>query len=129
MEIWQACASGKYNNPGDPNTAPLDPNFKYWGETVTSSTGEYAFKTILPGAYPADTDWDRPPHIHFRVLKRGYHELVTQMYFKGEPLNDADKILENVPKQMRGDVIVDFQPGLNDPATKTGTFNITILKV
>lgn len=61
VEIWQACASGKYNNPKDPNPAPLDPNFRYWGETFTDSNGEYAFKTILPGAYPADADWNRPP--------------------------------------------------------------------
>ena len=47
----------------------------------------------------------------------------------GGPLNEADKILENVPKHLRGDVIVDFQPTVGDPLSKTGTFNITILKV
>ena len=31
VEIWQACASGKYDHPGDPNPAPLDPAFQYWG--------------------------------------------------------------------------------------------------
>lgn len=129
VEIWQACASGRYNNDGDPNTAPLDPNFKYWGEVVTNAKGEYSFRTIVPGAYPADTDWDRPPHIHFRLMKRGYHELVTQMYFKGHPLNNADKILANVPAHLRGDVIVDFLVNANEPTTKSGEFNITLLSV
>ena len=129
VEIWQACASGKYNNASDPNPAPLDPNFKYWGETISNANGEYSFKSILPGAYPAAADWDRPPHIHFRLMKRGYHELITQMYFKGDPLNETDKILVNVPRHLRGEVIVDFQPTVNEPTTKTGVFNITILKV
>lgn len=129
VEIWQACASGRYNNPSDPNTAALDPNFRYWGETVTAKDGSYAFKTVVPGAYPADTDWDRPPHVHFKVEKRGYHELITQMYWKGHPLNDEDKILQNVPAQLRDDVIVDFQMNPEDPATKVGHFPITLLKV
>jgi protocatechuate 3,4-dioxygenase beta subunit len=129
VEIWQACASGRYNNSTDPNTAPLDPNFKYWGETVSAKDGSYSFKSIIPGAYPADTDWERPPHIHFRLSKRGYHELITQMYFKGDPLNDIDKILLAVPAQLRGDVIVDFQPNPSELTAKIGTFNITMLKV
>ncbi len=55
VEIWQACASGRYNNERDPNPAPLDPNFRYWGETFTDAAGAYEFKTILPGAYPPQT--------------------------------------------------------------------------
>ena len=129
VEIWQACASGRYNNPNDPNTAPLDPNFRYWGETYTDAQGNYNFKTILPGAYPADTDWDRPPHIHFRLSKRGYHELITQMYFKGHPLNDADKILQHVPERLRGAVIVDFKVNPAEPASLVGKFDISIEKV
>jgi protocatechuate 3,4-dioxygenase beta subunit len=39
VEIWQACASGKYNHSGDPNPAPLDPNYRYWGEAFTDSDG------------------------------------------------------------------------------------------
>ncbi len=129
VEIWQACASGRYNNPNDPNQAPLDPHFRYWGETFTNASGEYTFKSILPGAYPADTDWDRPPHIHFRLAKRGYHDLITQMYFKGHPLNDADKILQNVPKRLRDDVIVDFKVNPAEPKSLIGVFNISIEKV
>src|SRR5688572_10202816 len=30
VEIWQACASGRYDHPDDDNPAPLDPCFQYW---------------------------------------------------------------------------------------------------
>ena len=129
VEIWQACASGRYNHAEDPNQAPLDPNFKYWGETFTDANGEYSFRTIKPGAYPADEDWDRPPHIHFRVAKRGYVELITQMYFKGEPLNQDDLILQRVPARLRDHVLVDFVPQPLEPLVRVGTFDISIEKL
>ncbi len=131
VEIWQACASGKYNNPRDPNTAPLDPNFRYWAETYTNEDGEYAFKSILPGEYPADTNWVRPAHIHFKITRLGYRELVTQMYFSGNPLNEKDLILRNIPASERESVIVDFQPSPEgfEPGSLTGNFDITIQSV
>ena len=129
VEIWQACASGRYNNDRDPNPAPLDPAFRYWGETFTDADGRYSFKSIKPGAYPADNDWDRPPHIHFRIAKRGYKELITQLYFKGDPLNDLDKILQQVPVRLRPEVIVDFVQHPSDPLATIGQFNISIEKI
>jgi protocatechuate 3,4-dioxygenase beta subunit len=131
VEIWQACASGRYNNPNDTNPAPLDPHFKYWGETSTDKNGEYVFKSVRPGAYPADTDWIRPPHIHFKVSRLGYHELITQMYFKGQPLNDVDQILQAVPASQRDEVIVDFQPSPQgfEPGSIVGDFDITLESV
>ena len=52
VEIWQACASGRYDHPTDDNPAARDDNFQYWGRTATNDTGHYRFKTIKPGAYP-----------------------------------------------------------------------------
>lgn len=131
VEIWQACVSGRYNNPKDTNPAALDPHFKYWGETSTNAQGEYIFKTIIPGAYPADSDWTRPPHIHFKVTRLGYHELVTQLYFKGDPLNEMDLILKAIPAGERDSVIVDFSqsPAGFDPKSLTGNFNITLRSI
>lgn len=128
VEIWQAAASGKYNNPRDPNPAPLDPNFRYWAETYTNEDGEYLFKTILPGEYPANRDWIRPPHIHFRVSALGYKELITQMYFAGNPLNDRDLILRGIPESERMKAIVDFLPAteVSEPGSLIGQFDITI---
>ncbi|MGZ3688819.1 MAG: dioxygenase family protein [Bdellovibrionota bacterium] len=131
VEIWQACASGRYNNPKDTNTAPLDPRFKYWGEAHTNERGEYEFKSIIPGAYPADTNWTRPPHIHFKVSRLGFKELITQMYFKGNPLNDVDLILLDIPVAERPSVIVEFTPapaGL-EPGSLVGEFDITLASV
>lgn len=131
VEIWQACASGKYNNPNDPNPAPLDPHFRYWAETYTNEKGEYSFKTIIPGAYPAGDGWVRPPHIHVKASKLGFLDLTTQMYFKGHPLNDDDLILKRVPKPQKANVIVDFQPSPIDlePNSLIGSFEITLENV
>lgn len=130
VEIWQACASGRYNHANDPNPAPLDPNFRYWGETYTNDKGEYGFKTIIPGAYPAGDGWIRPPHIHFRVSALGYHELVTQMYFAGNPLNERDLILRNIPASERARVVVPLQRMRSrEPDSLLGVFDITIRRV
>jgi protocatechuate 3,4-dioxygenase beta subunit len=93
--IWQANKYGKYSHEYDTREAKDDPNFQGWGQVVTNEKGEYGFKTIKPGAYPVDAEnnvW-RTPHIHFKVSKRGYHELITQMYFDGEELNKHDILL------------------------------------
>ncbi len=127
VEIWQACASGRYNHPNDPNTAALDPDFQYWGRAITDANGYYRFKTILPGAYPADVGWIRPPHIHFRVMKRGYHELITQMYFAGEALNAQDKILKSLSASDQKSVVVDFAPSIT--GERQGVFDIQIQRV
>ena len=131
VEIWQACASGRYNNPKDPNPAPLDPHFKYWGETHTDEQGRYEFKTIIPGAYPADVGWDRPPHIHVKVARLGYRELISQMYFAGEALNESDLILREVPAGDRSRVIVEFRPvGPElEPGALIGEFDLCLRRV
>jgi len=128
VEIWQACASGRYNHRSDPNPATLDRNFQYYGKATTDSDGRYLFKTIIPGAYPADTDWIRPPHIHYKVSKRGYAELITQMYFAGDPLNKKDLILQQLSPADQEAVIVKLNEPEDDmdPRAKVGEFNISI---
>jgi protocatechuate 3,4-dioxygenase beta subunit len=114
VEIWQANTWGRYRHKRDPNTAPLDPNFQGWGQTTTGAKGRYSFKTILPGAYPAGPDWKRPPHIHFKISKPGFHALTTQMYFPGQRLNEADLILQNLPAAQREMVIAKRQNNEDD---------------
>ena len=65
---------------------------------MTDTQGRYRFRTIIPGAYQASGDWKRPPHVHFKVSRLGYIELITQMYFAGESLNDNDLILKRLKK-------------------------------
>jgi protocatechuate 3,4-dioxygenase, beta subunit len=128
VEIWQACETGKYNHPSDPNKAELDPHFQYWGKAVTDKNGFYRFRTIVPGAYPADTNWIRPPHIHFKVAKLGYVELITQMYFSGNEFNSQDLILKRLSPDQQKEVIVELKK-MSDVAHPVGQFNIQIEKI
>jgi len=127
IEIWQACASGRYNDPEDTNPAELDPHFQYWGRDFSDAKGRYTFKTLIPGAYPADSDWVRPPHIHFKIYKLGFHELTTQMYFKDEALNAKDKILRALSPEEQNKVVIPLKVDMD--GTRTASFDIILRKV
>ena len=123
VEIWQACTTGRYNHPKDSNPAKLDPNFQYWGKATSNAKGEYGFKTIKPGSYPASWFWTRPPHIHFTVQSRSHSRLTTQMYFAGEPLNAKDRLFREHPPEDQARCLVAFRKVKNIPM---GTFNLTL---
>lgn len=126
VEIWQACASGRYNHPQDPNKAKLDKNFQYWGRATTNEKGEYKFITIKPGEYVAiENEWTRPPHIHFKIHLRGYEELTSQLYFSHEKHNAKDKVLLRTPANERSRLMVDLQ-GDGKSYPKVGEFNIVL---
>jgi len=99
VEIWQANAAGRYAHEVDRHPAPLDPNFTGAGRLLTDDEGRYRLTTIKPGAYPwrnHDNAW-RPAHIHFSLFGRAFTDrLVTQMYFPGDPLFDADPIFQSI---------------------------------
>ncbi len=126
VEIWQACTTGRYNHPGDRNPAKLDPNFQYWGKAIANEKGEYGFKTIKPGAYPASRFWTRPPHIHFKAHARGYADLTTQMYFAGEPLNENDRLFRSHSRAEQEQCVVSFHTVQN---VQVGLFNLTLKKI
>ncbi len=132
VEIWQANDGGRYSHEGDSsNPIPLDPNFEGWGEMTTGTDGSYGFKTIKPGAYsfsdPEVVENWRTPHIHFKVSRRGYHEIVTQMYFDGEKLNETDTILAELPEDERAQFIL--RPEREEDGVPGFTFNLTLKKV
>ena len=93
LDIWQADVNGRYRHPRDLNTAEPDENFQGWAIISSDENGLFRFKTVMPGAYPANGTWIRPPHIHVKVSKPGYRALTTQMYFPGEALNRTDLLL------------------------------------
>lgn len=125
VEIWQACESGKYNHPGDPNPAELDPNFQYWGKAITNKKGEYSFLTIKPGSYQATNDWKRPPHIHLKAQRRGYQEIITQVYFSEEKeLNRKDRILSQLSQAEQDSLVLNFHS--DHQFVPTGKFNINL---
>lgn len=133
VEVWQANKWGRYDHERDAgNPRPLDPNFQSWAEMLTDQDGRFRFTTIKPGAYPAnDAGWVRPPHIHFRVSRRGFHELVTQMYFQGEALNEPDRIRQALSPAERDSVTVAFAPPTAGQQAEgpVGVFDITIRPV
>jgi protocatechuate 3,4-dioxygenase beta subunit len=101
VDLWQANAAGRYRHPHDSNKAPLDPNFQGWAIVPSGKDGKFYFKTIYPGTYPASNTWQRPPHIHYKVSKKGYIEIITQMYFPDHKLNDLDLLLNRKSKDER----------------------------
>lgn len=126
VDVWQANTWGRYHHEADPATAPVDPGFQGWAMIRTDADGRYAFKTVKPGAYKVGGNWTRPPHIHFRVSRRGYHELTTQMYFADEKLNERDRLLQSVPVGRRDLLVVEFD---ESPEVPSGEFPIVLARV
>lgn len=115
VEIWQAAASGRYRHPDDRNTsASHDPDFQHWGMTVTDQEGRYQFKTVKPSPYPAGLFWTRPSHIHFKVYRKGFPALTTQMYFESDPYLEKDLIFQRIPESARPRVVVRLDPPTGD---------------
>jgi protocatechuate 3,4-dioxygenase, beta subunit len=121
IEIWQANSAGRYTHPDDTNPAPLDPNFEGFGAVTTGADGRYQFKTIKPLHYPAAPGMIRPAHIHFDV--RGKRdELISQMYFEGDPYISKDRFLQSVldPEAL----IVKLRPSQEEPYFMVAEFDI-----
>lgn len=91
IEIWQVDNNGAYLHDGTSNRDKRDRNFQGFGRFITSSSGEYYFRTIKPVPYPG-----RTPHIHVKVRKGSKELLTTQCYIKGHPGNERDGIWRNV---------------------------------
>ena len=53
IEIWQCDNNGVYMHSRDRNIDKHDNNFQSYGRFLTSSTGEYYFRTIKPVPYTA----------------------------------------------------------------------------
>jgi protocatechuate 3,4-dioxygenase beta subunit len=108
VEIWQCDGKGVYlhTNDSGPKKDQQDKNFQGFGRFITSSTGEYYFRTIKPVPYPG-----RTPHIHFKIKRGGKELLVTQCYIKGHPGNARDGIYQSIrDAKQRDSVTIDFTP-------------------
>lgn len=112
VEIWQADAKGAYIHSRSRTENGRDGNFQGFGRFLTGRKGEYYFRTIKPVPYPG-----RTPHIHFAINKGGKRLLTTQIYIKGEPQNQRDRLVQRIsdPK-VRESVMVEFKPLEDSPA-------------
>jgi protocatechuate 3,4-dioxygenase, beta subunit len=123
MEIWQADNSGAYIHPSSIGYANRDRNFQGFGRFLTSSSGEYLFRTIKPGLYPG-----RTRHIHFKVKVAGLPTLTSQLYILGEPQNSNDGILMGIrDARARNSLIVPFAPvGGSSIAAVAARFDVVL---
>ncbi len=129
VDVWQANRYGRYAHPADSSTAPLDAAFQGYAQLRCDERGFYRFTSIMPGPYPVSARWSRPPHIHFKVSKQGFSMLTTQMYFAGQPLNERDALLQQVPESERDRLVVTFHElGRSDSVEpiRAGRFNIIL---
>lgn len=109
VEVWHCNSEGQYDNESN--------DFNQRGRVYSDEEGEYSFKTILPGKY-LNGELYRPSHIHFRVSSENTKELISQIYFRGDPeiTNDPwasnnkaiQRILEIFPQDTKGNLMVKF---------------------
>jgi protocatechuate 3,4-dioxygenase, beta subunit len=87
----------------------FDTNFQGYGRFLTSSNGEYYFRTIKPVPYRG-----RPAvHIHARIWKGDKKLLTTECFIKGSPRIERDGQFRSIrSRNPRGHetLCVDFAP-------------------
>lgn len=99
MEFWQTNAKGIYRNPAHADHSDLDPWFDGYGR-LRSASGEYSFRTIMPGATPG-----RAPNITVTIFSDGINRVVTQVFFDGAEGNDTDPLLATLNETERTKLI------------------------
>jgi len=116
IELWQADARGRYAHPLDPQFASRDPDFHGFGRLETDADGFCAFETVKPGRVAGPDGRLQAPHINVSVFARGLlKQLVTRVYFAGDPANAEDLALALVPESRRATLLA--QPVEGEPNT------------
>jgi protocatechuate 3,4-dioxygenase beta subunit len=106
IEIWSVDHDGVYLADRG-NESRFDANFQGFGRFLTSSTGEYYFRTLKPVRYPGRL----APHIHFKIKTKGREPWTTQLFIKGFPDNERDGVYRQIgDARARESVTMDFAP-------------------
>lgn len=109
VEIWQVDSQGIYLHSKAPQQKKRDSNFQSYGRFSTNTKGEYYFRTIKPVMYKAGIT--RTPHIHVKVTRKNKHLLTTQLYVKGEAMNQNDMLYKRIKgAKAKESVTIDFKP-------------------
>jgi catechol 1,2-dioxygenase len=103
IDMWQCDSRGTYAGIPYPDGRELPPQWNLRGRFRTDGSGDFEVRTILPvpyeipkagptGALLRAAGWHpfRPAHLHARVSAPGYHQLITQLYFEGDPYIESD---------------------------------------
>ena len=126
IEIWQADSNRVYIHSQSPDQEKRDKNFQGFGRVITGSSGEYYFRTLMPVSYTMGRI-TRAPHIHFLVMVNGKRMLTSQIYIKGNGLNDRDMVLQGIKnKKQREALQPEFVPQKNEDNEYYVNFNIVI---
>ena len=113
VDLWSADPAGNYWRADEhwrnrrQNTEEEEHSglFNCRAVTHTSEEGEYHFESLMPGHYMAGGDF-RPRHLHMKVAKGGQSEIVTQVYFAGDPLLGAKDTACSACKSWHEDLVV-----------------------
>lgn len=132
IHIWHADPDGHYDvkesSPGAGDAIP-DNQVQIVFRTVltTNANGEYSFVTYQPFGY-----YNRPQHIHFKVQASDHRELITQLYFNGDPKlvpgNFADGISQAEADAIDEDRKLMLTTSSSQDFDLEGTFNLKLLK-
>lgn len=124
VEIWQACASGRYQHSRDKNIQTLlDNNFQFRGRAITGVEGEYPFQTVIPGRYPGRMG----RHIHFRVDGPGVKRWSSPCYFNeygaDKARDDLDRRLSVAEQKL---LTVELEKPADGQLPRGGRFDIVL---
>lgn len=94
VEIWQSDPPASHTFPG-------------FGRSNTDASGTFRLVTIKPGPVPGRGNAQQAPHIAICLLSRGLMTgLATRAYFDGEPLNEADPLLQSIEDRAQRSTLI-----------------------
>ena len=106
LELWQANSHGRYAHPEDTGTATLEPSWQGFGRAMTDENGRFRFTTVKPDRVPAPGGGLQAPHVNFTIFMRGMlRQLLTRLYFPGDPANASDPVLQSVAADRRATLV------------------------
>lgn len=104
LDFWQADHTGHYSGDFPDQTDYAGPEMGYRGHQITGEDGWYTLTTVWPGRYKISETEERCAHIHVKAQPPHGPELVTQLYFAGDPTNKTDRWEQaNDPKLLMRD--------------------------
>ncbi|MEO1092956.1 MAG: protocatechuate 3,4-dioxygenase subunit alpha [Pseudomonadota bacterium] len=106
LELWQADATGRYVQPGEPRRAD---GFQGFARTATGfDDGCWWFDTLKPGPVQLPGGEHMAPHLTLWIMARGLNVgLHTRVYFGDETTaNAADPVLQRIDPPARRETLI-----------------------
>jgi protocatechuate 3,4-dioxygenase alpha subunit len=106
VESWQADPAGRFAHPDDPRGPSTTYGFRGFARSATPG-GEFAIRTLKPGAVPDGDGGQQAPHVDLSVFARGLLDrVVTRVYFADEAAaNAGDPVLTGLTEQQRATLV------------------------